>query len=84
MKITLLVLMLILILMSWHSLKRGPKPMTKLVIYVIHGYKTFHDTGGQSLKSGCGFFVKEGLKCKQITDLEMSFKDENNGFSFAG
>ena len=84
MKITLLVLMLILILMSWHSLKRGPKPMTKLVICVIHGYKTFHDTGGQSLKSGCGFFVKEGLNYKQITDLEMSFKDENNGFSFAG
>ena len=40
MKITLLILMFILILMSLHSLKRGPKPMTKLIIYVIHGYQT--------------------------------------------
>ena len=50
--------------------------------YVIDGYQTFHGIGGQSLKSGCGFFVKEGLKYKQRTDLEMSFKDENNQFQF--
>ena len=37
--------------------------------HVIDGYRTFHDTGGPSLKSGCGFFVKEGLKYKQQTDL---------------
>ena len=48
--------------------------------YVIDGYQTFHGTGGQSLKSGCGFFVKEGLKYKRRTDLEMSFKDKNNEF----
>ena len=84
MKIALLILMLILILISWHYLKRGPKPMKKLIIYVIHGYQTFHDIGGQSLKSALGFFVKEGLKCKQRTDLEMSVKDENNEFSPAG
>ena len=84
MKIALLVLMVILILISWHSLKRGPKPMTKLVIYAIHVYQTFHDIGGQSLKSALGFFVKQGLKYKQIIDLEMSFKDENKEFSLAG
>lgn len=84
MKIALLILMLILILISWHSLKRRPKPMKKLVIYVIHGYQTFHNIGGQSLKSALGFFVKKGLKYKQRTDLEMSFKDENNEFSLAG
>ena len=28
--------------------------------YVIDGYQTFRGTGGESLKSGCGFFVKEG------------------------
>ena len=55
MKITLLIFMLILILMSWHSLKRGPKPMTRLILYVTHGYETFHDIGGESLKQGCGF-----------------------------
>ena len=65
-------------------MKRGPKPVTKLIIYVIHGYQTFHDIGGQSLKSALGFFVKEGLKYKQRTDMEMSFKDENNEFSLAG
>ena len=48
--------------------------------YVIDGYQTFHDTGGQSLKSGCVFFVKEGLKYKQQTGLEMNLKDENNEF----
>ena len=48
--------------------------------YVIDGYQTFHRTGGQTLKSGYGFFVKEGLKYKQQTDLEMSLKDENNEF----
>ena len=47
---------------------------------VIDGYQTFHGTGGESLKSACGFFVKECLKYKQRTDLEMSFKDENNEF----
>ena len=76
--------MFILILMSWNSLKRGPKPITKLIIYVIHGYQTFHDIGWQSLNNGCGFFVKDGLKYKQRTDFEMSFKDGNNEFSFAG
>ena len=45
MKITLLILMFILILMFWNSLKGGPKPVTKLIIYVIHGYQTFHDIG---------------------------------------
>ena len=84
MKIILLILMFILILMSWNSLKRGPKPITKLIIYVIHGYQTFHDIGWQSLNNGCGFFVKDGLKYKQRTDFEMSFKDGNNEFSFAG
>ena len=32
MKITLLILTLVLILMSWHSLKRGPKPIKRLII----------------------------------------------------
>ena len=76
--------MFILILMSWNSLKLGPKPIAKPIIYAIHGYQTFHDIGWQSLKSGCGFFVKDGLKYKQRTDFEMSFKDGNNEFSFAG
>ena len=60
--------------MSWHSLKRGPKPMIKLT--VIDSYQTFHDTGGQSVKS-C-----YGLKYNQRTDLEISFKDENNEFQY--
>ena len=48
--------------------------MIKLI--VVDGYQTFHDTGGQSVKSCCG------LKYNQRTDLEMSFKGENNEFQY--
>ena len=44
---------------------------------IIGGYQTFHCTGGHTLRIGCGCMVKDGLKCKQQTNLKMSSKDEN-------
>ena len=46
----------------------------------IDGYQTYHGTKGHTLKSGCGFHIKNGLKFQQQTDLDLSVKDENNEF----
>ena len=48
--------------------------------------KLFMTLVGNHWKVAVVFFVKEGLKYKQRTEmsLEMSFEDENNEFSFTG
>ena len=55
---------------SWENIK--PR--------IIDGYQAYHGTKGHSLKSGCGFYIKNGLKFRQQTDLDLSVIDENNEF----
>ena len=60
---------------TWTSYSReNIKPKT------IDGYQTYHGTKGHTLKSGCGFYVKNCLKFQQRTDLDLSVIDENNEF----
>ena len=47
---------------------------------IIDGYQTYHGTKGQTLKSRCGLYIKNGLKLCQRTDLDMSIIDKNNEF----
>ena len=44
----------------------------------IDVYQTYHGTKRHTLKSGCGFYIKNGLKFSQLADLDMSVTDENN------
>ena len=46
----------------------------------IDRYQTYHGSKGHTLKSGCGFYIKNGLKLQQRTDLDLSIIDKNNEF----
>ena len=46
----------------------------------IDGYQSYLGTTGTSIKCGCGFFVKEGLRFQHRQDLSLSFKDNEIEF----
>ena len=46
----------------------------------ITGYQKFYGTEGHTLKSGCGFYVKKGLKFTPRKDLDISFADDKNEY----
>ena len=43
-------------------------------------YQSYLGTTGTNMKSGYGFFMKEGLRFQQRQDLSLSFKDNENKF----
>ena len=45
---------------------------------MIPGYQPYYVTKGNSLKSGCGFFVEEGLKFIERNDLNRKIANEGN------
>ena len=47
---------------------------------MIPGYQPYCDTKGNSLKSGCGFFIKEVLKFIDRNDLNKKIVNEGNEF----
>ena len=55
-------------------------PRENIKSRIIDGYQTYHRTKGHTLKRGCGFFIKNGLKFHQWTDLDLRTIDENNEF----
>ena len=46
----------------------------------LDGYRKYMGTPGISLKSGCGFYVKETLQVVERFDLDISFEDDKNEF----
>ena len=46
----------------------------------LEGYHDYSGTSGNTLKGGCGFFVKKDLKVIDRTDLDISFCDDTNEF----
>ena len=46
----------------------------------ITGYQKFHGTEGHILQSGCGFYIKEGIRFTPRTDLGISFADDKNEY----
>ena len=52
----------------------------KELIGNLEGYQKFLFTPGNSLKGGCGFFVKNGLKVLERKDFDISFSDDTNEY----
>ena len=46
----------------------------------MEGYQNYHGNRGSSIKSGCGFYVKEGIKFKRRKDLDIVYHDTDNEF----
>ena len=47
---------------------------------ILDGYQKYYGMKGNSLKSGCRFYVREGIKFKSQNDLNLIFCDEYNKF----
>ena len=61
------------------------EPLKTIILILKHrislqGYQLLHGVKGKTLKSGCGFYLKSGIKFKPRKDLNISFFDENNEF----
>ena len=46
----------------------------------LEGYQNYHVNRGSSIKSGCGFYVKEGIKFNPRKDLDIAYHDTDNEF----
>ena len=46
----------------------------------LEGYQNYHGNRGSSIKSGYGFYVKEGIKFKPREDLDIAYHDTDNRF----
>ena len=46
----------------------------------MEGYQNYHGKRESSIKSGCGFYVKEGIKFKPRKDLDIACHDTDNEF----
>ena len=44
----------------------------------LGNYQPFYTTQGTTTKSGCGFYVKKGLKFKSRRDLDLTYHDDEN------
>ena len=56
------------------KVKSEVKPMK------LEGYQNYHGNRGSSIKSGCGFYVKEGIKFKPQKDFDIAYHDADNEF----
>ena len=46
----------------------------------LDGYQPYYGIQGNSLKSGCGFYVKDEINYKPRKDLDIAYNDEYNEF----
>ena len=46
----------------------------------LESYQNYHRNRGSSIKSGCDFYVKEGIKFKPRKDLDIAYHDTDNEF----
>ena len=46
----------------------------------MEDYQNYHGNKGSSIKSGCGFYIREGIEFKPQKDLDISYHDTNNEF----
>ena len=52
---------------------RKNKPFPELI-----NYQPLYATEGSTTKSGCGFYVKKGLKFKSRKDLDLTYDDDDD------
>ena len=54
------------------------KQVTNKQLAELRNYQLLHATQGTTTKSGCGFYVKKGLKFKSKRDLDLAYHDDDN------
>ena len=50
------------------------------VLNMLEGYQHYNGLSGISKKSGCGFYIKEGINYIDRTDLDIYYSNENHEF----
>ena len=60
---------------TWTSKQEINKPFPEL-----KNYQPFYATQGTTTKSGCGFYVRKGLKFKSGRDLDLTYHNDENEF----
>ena len=60
---------------TWSSKQETNKSFPKL-----RNYQPFYAKQGTTTKSGCGYYVKKGLKFKSRRDLDLTYHDDKNEF----
>ena len=58
----------------------NPKSKKNFRPGILSQYQEYKGTKGNSLKSGCGMYIKNGVKFLERNDLCLSFYDDNNEF----
>ena len=56
------------------------KQVTNKQLPEFRNYQPFYATQGTATESGCGFYVKKGLKSKSRRDLDLAHHDDDNKF----
>ena len=57
-----------------------PKGKIEVKPSKLEGYQNYHENKRSSIKSGCSFYVKEGIKFKPRKDLDTVYHDTDNKF----
>ena len=57
-----------------------PKGKSEVKPRKLEGYQNYHGNKGSSIKSSCGFYVKEGIKFKPRKDLDIAYHDTDIEF----
>ena len=57
-----------------------PKGKSEVKPRKLEGYRNLHGNRGSSVKSGCGFYDKEGINFKPKKDLDIVYHDADNEF----
>ena len=57
-----------------------PKGKSEVKPRKLEGYQNYHGNKGSSIKSGCGFYVKGGIKFKSRKDLDIVYHGTDNEF----
>ena len=47
---------------------------------LLLGYHQYEGLTGNSMKSGCGFYIAQNVSCEPRTDLDSQYNDEFNEF----
>ena len=58
----------------------NPKGKSEVKPRKVEGYQNYHGNEESSVKSGCGFYVKKGIKFKPWKDLDIVYHDTDNEF----
>ena len=56
------------------------KQVTNKHLPELRNYQSFYATQATTTKSGCGLYVKKGLKFKSRRDLDLAYHDDDNEF----